>query len=203
MNTRIAAALLCSVIAMPVMATDYRDSAPVVSSVPVYQTVSEPQQQCWTESVTTYEQHRTAGGIVLGGVAGGLLGNTIGRGNGRAASTVVGALIGAAVGDHIANRDNATVAVTRPIQHCQTVQSYRQVLTGYQVTYNYNGRNTTVLMPYDPGQSVPVEVGVSSARIVYATAPVTRLAYERFPGHDWMHRPSAQRTHGRDRDRDR
>jgi len=202
-NTRIVVVLLGSVIGTPVMAMDYRDSAPVVSSVPVYQTVSEPQQQCWTESVTTYEEHRTAGGIVLGGVAGGLLGNTIGRGNGRAASTVVGALIGAAVGDRLANRDNPTVAVTRPIQHCQTVQSYRQVLAGYQVTYNYNGRNTTVLMPYDPGPTVPVEVSVSSARMVYANAPVTRLAYERHPGPDWMQRPSVHRAPGRDRDRDR
>jgi hypothetical protein len=43
------------------------------------------------------------------------------------------------VGDHIADRDNSAVAVTRPIQRCQTVGSYRQILTGYQVTYSYNG----------------------------------------------------------------
>lgn len=204
MSTRIAAALMLGFIATPVLASDYRDSAPVVSSVPVYQTVSEPQQQCWTETVTTYEQDRSLGGIVLGGVTGGLLGNTIGQGNGRVASTVVGAVIGAAVGDHLANRHNATVAVTRPVQQCQTVQRYRQVLTGYQVTYNYNGRNTTIPMPYDPGPSVPVEVGVAgpAAEPVVVNAPLTYVAYERVQPL-WGHKPHKHRHHDRDRDWDR
>jgi uncharacterized protein YcfJ len=75
----------------------------------------------------------------------------------------LGAVIGALVGDHLANRDNSAVAVTRPMQRCQTGESDRQVLTGYQVTYNYNGRNTTVVLPYDPGPSVPIEVGVTGS----------------------------------------
>jgi uncharacterized protein YcfJ len=163
MKIKIAAPLLLTALAAPVFAIDYTDSAPVVSSVPVYQTVNEPQQQCWTESVTSYEERRSPGGAILGGLTGGLLGNTIGRGNGRVASTAVGAVIGALVGDHIANRDNSAVAVIRPIQRCQTVESYRQVLTGYQVTYNYNGRNTTVVLPYDPGPRVPIEVGATGS----------------------------------------
>jgi uncharacterized protein YcfJ len=205
MNIKISAAVLLGTLAAPAFAMDYRDSAPVVASVPVYQTLSEPQQQCWTESVTSYEQRRSAGGIVLGGVTGGLLGNTIGRGNGRVASTVVGAVIGAAVGDHLANRDNVTVAVTRPVQRCQTVQSYRQVLTGYQVTYNYNGRNTTILMPYDPGPSVPVEVAVAghAAEPVIVNAPVTYIAYERPVQPVWGHKPLKHHHHDRDRDWDR
>ena len=68
MKIRIAAPLLLSALAAPVHAADYMDSAPVVSSVPVYQTVSEPQQQCWTESVTRYEERRTPGGALLGGL---------------------------------------------------------------------------------------------------------------------------------------
>ena len=147
MKSKIAAPLLLAALASPVFAADYRDSAPVVSSVPVYQTVNEPQQQCWTESVTSYEERRSPGGAILGGLTGGLLGSTIGRGNGRIASAAVGATIGALVGDNLGNRDNGAIAVTRPIQRCQTVQSYRQILTGYQVTYYYNGRNTTVVLP--------------------------------------------------------
>ena len=189
MNIKIAAPFLLSALAAPAFATDYTDSAPVVSSVPIYQTVNEPQQQCWTESVTRYEERRSPGGIILGGVTGGLLGNTIGRGNGRVASTVVGAMIGAVVGDHIANRNNEAVAVTRPTQRCQIVNGYRQVLTGYQVTYNYNGRNTTVVMAHDPGPRVPIEVGVTGRPPVYASVPATRIAYEQRPARVWEHRP--------------
>jgi uncharacterized protein YcfJ len=203
MRNRIAAPLLLAVLSAPAFATDYMDSAPVVSSVPVYQTVNEPQQQCWAESVTRYEERRSPGGVILGGLTGGLIGNTIGRGNGRVASTAVGAVIGALVGDHIANRDNNAVAVTRPVQRCQIVQGYRQVLTGYQVTYNYNGRNTTVVMPYDPGARVPIEVGVTgnATQAAYAGPPVERITYEQRRVPVWEQKPYRRPRPDRDWDR--
>jgi uncharacterized protein YcfJ len=191
MKIGIAAPFLLSALAAPVFAADYMDSAPVVSSVPVYQTIGEPRQQCWTESVTSYEERRSPGGVILGGVAGGLIGNTIGRGYGRAASTVIGAMVGAVVGDQIANRNSETVAVDRPIQRCQPVQSYRQVLTGYQVTYYYNGRNSTVILPYDPGPRVPIEVGVSGAasQSAYVGPPAERIGYEQRRVPIWEEKP--------------
>ena len=203
MKIQIAVPMLLGALAAPAFASDYTDSAQVISSVPIYQTVYEPQQQCWTESVTSYEEHRSAGGVILGGVTGGLIGNTIGRGNGRAASTVVGAMIGAVVGDHIANRGNNTVAVTRPVQRCQTVESNRQILTGYQVTYNYNGRNTTVVMPYDPGARVPIDVGVtaSAGQPVYIGPPLARITYDQRRIPVWEQRP--YRRHRYDHDWDR
>ena len=204
MKSKIAAPLLLAALASPVFAADYMDSAPVVSSVPVYQTVNEPQQQCWTESVTSYEGRRSPGGAILGGLTGGLLGSTIGRGNGRVASAAVGAVIGALVGDNLGNRDNGAVAVTRPIQRCQTVQSYRQVLTGYQVTYNYNGRNTTVVLPYDPGARVPIEVGVTgnAAQIAYVGPPVTLITYEQRLAPIWEQKPYKRKRHGHHDDDD-
>lgn len=205
MKIKIAALLLLTALPAPAFATDYTDSAPVVSSVPVYQTVNEPQQQCWTESVTSYEQRRSPGGAILGGLTGGLLGSTIGRGNGRVASAAVGAAIGALVGDHLGNQDNSAVAVTRPIQRCQTVESYRQVLTGYQVTYNYNGRNTTVVLPYDPGPRVPIEVGVtgSAAQSAYVGPPVTRITYEQRRAPIWEQKPYKRPRHRHHDDNDR
>jgi uncharacterized protein YcfJ len=209
MRIKIAAPLLLTALAAPAVASDYMDSAPVVSSVPLYQTVNEPQQQCWTESVTSYEQRRTPGGAILGGLTGGLLGNSLGRGSSRAASTVVGVMIGAMVGDHIANRDNSPVAVTRPIQRCQAVQSYRQVLTGYQVTYNYNGGNTTVVLPYDPGPRVPIAVGVAgaAAQSAYVGPPVTPITFVQRRVPIWEQKPYKRPRHrdddGHDRDRDR
>jgi uncharacterized protein YcfJ len=160
-------------------ATDYTDSAQVVSSVPIYQTINQPQQQCWTESVTSYEEQRSPGGLIVGGLTGGLVGNAIGRGSSRAASTVVGAIIGAAVGDQLANRERNAVLVSRPIQHCQTVDSFHQILTGYQVTYDYNGRYSTVMLPYNPGNRVPLEITVgSSGRPAYLGPPIGHVAYQ-------------------------
>ncbi len=196
---KIVVLVLLSMLGGTAFATDYTDSAPVVSSIPMYQSIHEPQQQCWAESVTSYEQRHSPGGVILGGIAGGLLGNTIGRGQGRTVATVGGVLIGAAVGDHIANRDNVPVAVTRPVQRCQIVDSYRQVLTGYQVTYYYNGRNTTVVMPYDPGPRVPLAIGIASAaQPVYGRPVVERITYveQRVPG--WAKKPNKRhRKHHR------
>ena len=203
MKIRIAAPLLLTALAAPTFAADYMDSAPVISRVPVYQSVSEPQQQCWTESVTSYEERRSPGGVILGGITGGLIGNTIGKGNGRAATTAFGVVIGALVGDHIANRDVSAVAVTRPIQRCQTVQSTRQVLTGYQVTYYYNGRNSTVVLPYDPGPRVPIEVGIpgSTMQSSYAGPPVVRITYDQRPAPVWVQKPYKRPRPGREWDR--
>jgi uncharacterized protein YcfJ len=205
MKIIIAAPLLLSALAGPVHAADYMDTAPVVSSVPIYQTVSEPQQQCWTESVTRYEEHRSPGGAIIGGLAGGLLGSTVGKGNGRVASAAVGAAIGALVGDHLGNRDNSAVAVTRPIQQCQTVESYRQVLTGYQVTYHYNGRNTTVVLPYDPGPRVSIGVGVSgrAAQTAYVGPQVAYIVYEQRRAPIWEQKPYKRKHHGHHDDHDR
>ena len=180
-------------------ATSYTDSARVVSSVPVYQTVNQPQQQCWTESVTRYEERRSPSGAILGGITGGLVGNAIARGNGRPASTVVGVIIGAAVGDHLANLDRNGQLVTRPVQHCQTVDSYQQVLTGYQVTYDYNGRYSTVMLPYDPGPRVPVAITIAApGRPAYVGTPVVQVVYEQRPVPVWE-RPVYKRPrhHGR------
>ncbi len=198
---RIFGTILLSLLVGPTLAADYIDSAPVVSSIPLYQSINEPQQQCWAESVTSYEQQRSPGGLILGGIAGGLLGNTVGRGHGRTVATVGGAVIGAAVGDHIANRDNAFVAVTRPVQRCHIVDSVRQVLTGYQVTYYYNGRNTTVVLPYDPGPRVPLAIGVSNATGPAYRAPVVeRITYIERREQVWGKKPHKRHRHHRDRD---
>ena len=205
MKMKIAAPLLLSALAAPIHAADYMDSAPVVSRAPIYQTVSEPQQQCWTESVTSYEERRTPGGAILGGLTGGVIGHQIGSGRGRDAATAFGVVIGALVGDHVANRDNRAVAVTRPTQRCQTAQSYRQVLTGYQVTYNYNGRNTTVVLPYDPGPRVPIEVGVTGSAVqsAYVGPPIAQVAYEQRRVPIWDQKPYKRPRHRHDDDHDR
>ncbi|HWA12934.1 MAG TPA: glycine zipper 2TM domain-containing protein [Burkholderiales bacterium] len=155
-----ASVLACALLAAPAFAAQV-ETAEVLSAAPVYGTLNEPRQQCWNETVTTYEAApRSYGGTLLGGIAGGLIGSTIGRGDGRAAAAAAGAAIGALAGDQADRNHAGTVAVPRQVQRCQTVDSYRQGITGYNVTYDYHGRRYTEFMSYDPGPRVQVQVGV-------------------------------------------
>ncbi len=127
MDKRIAVPLLLASCAAPSYAYDYTDTAEVVAAVPIYETVNEPRQQCWTESVTYYEQSgRSNGGAIIGGITGGLLGAQVGKGNGRIAAAATAAAIGALVGDRLDNRYNFSSPVTRPVQRCNVVDNYRK-----------------------------------------------------------------------------
>lgn len=47
-----------------------------------------------------------------------------------------------------------------PAQQCRTVQVSREIIKGYTVVYHYSGRDVTVKLPYDPGPTVRVGIGV-------------------------------------------
>lgn len=164
MKARSLVATLFAATVAPGFAADYTDTAEVVNTVPVYGAINQPRQQCWTETVTTYQEApRSHGGTLLGGITGGLIGSTIGRGDGRVAAAAAGAAIGALIGNRADERYAYSTAVPRQVQRCQTVDNFRQGITGYQVTYNYNGRNATVILPYDPGPRVSIGVSVAGA----------------------------------------
>jgi len=89
-----------------VYAADFTDTARVVSSTPIYERVTEPKRECWTESVQVAPKERSLGGAIVGGVAGGLLGSQVGGGSGNTAATGAGAVAGAVIGDRVANPDS-------------------------------------------------------------------------------------------------
>lgn len=64
-----AAALVAGVLATGVTAVtraeNFTEFAPVISSTPIIQRVTEPRDECWTETITTDEVRRI-GGISLG-----------------------------------------------------------------------------------------------------------------------------------------
>ena len=200
MKIRFTAPLLLATFAAPAFATDYTDEAEVISAVPMYQTVNEPSQQCWTESATTYEQpHRSGGGAIIGAITGGLLGHTVGKGNGRVAATAVGAAVGAMVGDHVGNQGRHAVPVTRDVQRCQVTDNVRQIVSGYQVTYRYHGRDTTVILPHDPGPRVRLGVGIAGdsgpGAIALTEQPVVRnITYVRHESVPVWHQPPRPRV---------
>lgn len=137
--------------------------ATVVAVQPITEYVNQPAQQCWTENrqVVQSAPQRNYLGAILGGVAGGLLGSQVGKGNGRVAGAAIGAGIGAVTGHAIGNRNAGTVATTQPVQRCRTVDSFHTVTTGYHVTYEYAGQRYSTRLPYDPGNTLRVDVAVT------------------------------------------
>ena len=167
--------MLVAVFSGSVWAADFVDTAKVISSTPILERVSEPRQECWNEIVSStgtvtqsapVEEH-SIGGALLGGLIGGVVGSQIGQGNGSTAATGVGAIAGAIIGDRVANQNASQqmqttqeVPQTREERHCRQVEYYRDVIRGYNVTYRYNGRNAIARLPYQPGDTVQVSVGV-------------------------------------------
>lgn len=168
--------LLAGMASGSALAADFTDTAKVVSSKPVYERVSEPKQECWTETVSSTGvvtksapvQEHSIGGALLGGVIGGVVGSQIGQGNGSTVATGAGAIAGAIIGDRVANKNaqqqatTTEVPQTREERHCRQVDNYRDVIRGYDVTYRYNGHDITARLPDDPGSTVRVGVSVLS-----------------------------------------
>jgi uncharacterized protein YcfJ len=167
-RTLITSALTMAVLGLgTAQASPFQDTAWVISSTPVYESVNNPQRDCWNEQVG-YERQRSSRdytGAVIGGIAGGLLGNTIGKGSGRSVATAIGAATGAMVGDNLGNDSYEYRAPARPRyeQRCRSVDNWSRQITGYNVTYRYQGHDYTDFLPYDPGRTVKVNVKVSLA----------------------------------------
>ena len=109
------------------------------------------------DRVANPESDRPVTGAVVGGAAGGLLGAQVGRGSGSAAAAGAGAVVGAVAGDRVQNPQQVAGA---PAQQCRTIQSTRDIVRGYTVVYRYYDRDITTTLPYDPGPTVRVGVGV-------------------------------------------
>ncbi|HQT30547.1 MAG TPA: glycine zipper 2TM domain-containing protein [Thiobacillus sp.] len=141
--------------------------APVVDSVPVYDTINEPRRECWTETTgyetQTYRNANSPGGAILGAIAGGLLGSTVGKGDGRVAAAAVGAATGAVVGDRWNGRGVTTESRPTQVERCTIHDDTRQVLVGYDVRYRFNGREFMARLPYDPGDYLKLNVSYSIA----------------------------------------
>jgi uncharacterized protein YcfJ len=125
----------------------------VISTVPVIQQVAVPRQVCNSQPVVV-EQPRTGAGALMGALAGGAAGNAIGGGSGRAAATVIGVMGGALLG----NRIEGTGTQVQQQTQCATQTFYENRTVGYNVTYEYAGKQYMVQMPQDPGPTVRLQV---------------------------------------------
>ncbi len=127
--------------------------ARVISSTPVVQQVSVPQQVCSTQPMIP-QAPPSGAGAVLGALAGGAMGNAIGDGGGRALATMIGLAGGALVGNNIEGNRNQV----QNVQQCGTQTTYENRTTHYNVVYEYADKQYTIQMPNDPGAYVRLQV---------------------------------------------
>jgi hypothetical protein len=100
----------------------------------------------------------------------------------RGIATMAGVIGGAVIGDRAETQNNTTL----PSTTCTTQTVYENRLVGYNVVYEYAGKEYSVQVPQDPGPTIPLqvtpvgqglrsEVPVLSAlppQVVYVPAPV-------------------------------
>lgn len=145
-------------------------SARVLSSTPAYENV--PVQQC---APGGYGGQPMGGGAALGALVGGLIGSQFGHGNGHVAGAVLGTLGGAFLGNAAEAQQRGTYG------GCNT--AYQQRLVGYDVTYEYGGRQYQTRVAQDPGPWLQVPVaggygdGYGAPVQTYPVAPPPVAAY--------------------------
>ena len=132
----------------------------VLSSQPILQQVAIPRQVCSTQQMEVY-QNKSGAGAVMGALAGGATGNAVGRGAGNAAATMIGVFGGAILGDRI---EGAPPSRVENIQRCSNQNFFENRTVGYNVVYEFAGRQYSVQMPNDPGPTIQVQVSPLGAQ---------------------------------------
>lgn len=125
----------------------------VLSRTAVYQQVAVPRQIC-SQTPVAVQNPSSGGGALMGAIAGGALGHQIGGGTGQALATMAGLIGGAMVGDRIENPGSQIQNQTS----CTTQGVYENRLVGYNVVYEYAGKQYTVQLPQDPGPTLQLQV---------------------------------------------
>lgn len=131
-----------------------QELARVISSTPIMQQVSTTRQVCQDEAVTG-SGPKSGAGALMGGIAGGAVGNAIGAGGGRTAATVLGLVGGAMLGNRI---EGDAPPETQYVKRCYPQTVYESRVSGYNVMYEFAGKQYSVQMPSDPGQYVQLQI---------------------------------------------
>lgn len=169
MKTHIVCAIAMSTLAAWGVNAQAQEVGRVISSTPIVQQVGVPRQVCSNQQVAV-NAPKSGAGALMGAIAGGGLGNAVGQGGGKALATVAGLMGGAILGNSIEGPN----AQLQNVQQCGTQTSYENRTVGYNVVYEYGGRQYNVQMPQDPGQTVQLQVtpvGATNAAPNYQQQP--------------------------------
>lgn len=165
----------------------------VISTTPMVEQVGVPRQVCSAEQVTV-QRPKSGAGAAMGAIAGGAMGNAVGGGSGKAAATAVGILGGAIIGDNI---EGAPPPQALNVQRCTVQTFYESRTVGFNVVYEYAGKQYTVLMAQDPGPSIKLQISpigamqqtappsyaTTAAPPVYGQAPSMVVVPATYPGY--------------------
>lgn len=144
--------------------------AEVVAVKEVVETVVTPREKCEDVQVQhqapVKDEHRIAGSVV-GGLAGGLLGSTVGGGNGKTLATVAAAAAGGFAGNQVQKKMQERDVVTTTEHRCKTIDERSKKVSGYDVTYRFDGKEGVVRTSFKPGSTLPMKNG----QVVTTPAP--------------------------------
>ena len=162
--------LVLSTVAIAAGSVMAQDVGRVISSQPVVQQVAVPRQVC-TNGEVAVQQQKSGAGAVMGALAGGAIGNQIGHGAGNAAATMIGIVGGAMLGDRV---EGSPAPQMQTVQNCNTQTFYENRTVGYNVVYEFGGKQYSVQLPQDPGPTIPLQVSPAGAQaaLPQATQPV-------------------------------
>ncbi len=140
--------------------------AQVVDVHPIYEEYRIPQNRRICNDNNRARSHGSphasnGGGAIIGGILGGIIGNRFGKGSGRRAATAAGVIAGAAIG----SKSRPHGYNNRYRASCYTQREYRieQRITGYDVSYKYNGHVYQTRLNNHPGDRVRIQVNVQVA----------------------------------------
>jgi hypothetical protein len=145
-----------------------QEIARVISSTPITQQVTMPRQVC-TETQVLVQQPRSGAGATVGAITGGILGSQMGAGSGRTVTTVIGIIGGAILGDQL---EGEPAPVVRTANSCTQQVTYENRVVGYNVVYEYAGRQYTTQMNSDPGPQISIQVTPATNDMQVYTTPL-------------------------------
>lgn len=131
-----------------------------------YVSVNRPRQECWNEVVREPARpYGTVGPTIAGGIVGAAIGRQFGSGNDRDILTMLGAVAGSAVANQRAQRNQGYATRDVAVERCEVVNERvtEQVVDGYWVTYQYQGRQFTMQTDAPPGDRIRLAVDVRPA----------------------------------------
>jgi uncharacterized protein YcfJ len=167
--------LLFAALGLTALGAGAQEVGNVLSSTPVIQQVAVPRTYCNQPQAVMVQPQTSGGGGLVGALTGAAIGSTIGGGSGTAAAMLIGTIGGAIVGNNIEANNSRHYAYAQPA--CGSETTYENRTVGYNVTYEYAGRQYQVQMPYDPGPTIrlqvsPMAAGAQDMPPVQASGPV-------------------------------
>lgn len=140
---------------------DHRD-ARVIETRPLY-AAGQGREECWNERAGHYEQvrdnngeTRVGKGAVIGAIAGGVLGHQLGSGRGNTAATAGGAVLGGLLGHNVEKRNDRDDQPDLDRTRCRVIADNGARPLGYDVRYEYDGREYVTRMDHEPGRTLRI-----------------------------------------------